>query len=220
MSRKIIYGIVLLVGLLVGNTLSAQELWFEYGISHKTWGNLTTKIEAQHRFVDVGKLNNYKNCFEVTLQYRISPMFKLSGSYRFANQINYVNITEKEGEIGKQRYCIDLNIDFPLTSKILSFENRFRYQIALKNNEDVKRFYRNKTTLGVKIDKKTDFAFSDELYYNITKNKLDLNRVSMGIERELSKKIVFDFLFHIETDRENRSFSNNYIISTGLFYKL
>ncbi len=206
--------------LIIGKKASAQELWFEYGLSYKTWNNLTTKVEIQHRFIDVGGLYNYKNCAEITLQYRLNSVFKLSGSYRFANQLNYSTMHEQEGEVGKQRYCVDLNARFPIKNDKFSIENRSRYQLALRNNEDVKRFYRNKTGLEIEIDKKTKVSFTDEIYYNITKQRLDLNRISMGINRELNKKLFVNLLFHIETDREGKSLSNNYIISSGLFVKL
>ncbi len=199
---------------------NAQELWFEYGASYKTWRNLTTKVELQNRFVDRGQFYNYKNCIELTLQYRLSPVLKLSGSYRIARQHNFAYQIDQEGEVGKQRYCIDMNMKLPFNNDKYSIENRSRYQISLKNNEDARKFYRNKTTFGIEIDKKTDALFADEVYYYITKHRLDMNRVSLGIEREITKKISFNVLFHIETDKEGRSLSNNYIINTGLFLKL
>jgi hypothetical protein len=151
------------------------------------------------------------------MQYRLSPIFKISGSYRFANQLNIYNELDKDGESGKQQYCVDLNIQLPLRNDNYKIENRSRYQISLKNREEVKKFYRNKTTAELKIDKKTNFHLSDEIYYYIAKEKIDMNRLSIGIDRELSKHILMNLTFHIETEKEGRSLANNYILGSGIY---
>jgi hypothetical protein len=202
-------------------TAGAQEIWTEVGLSFKAVKNLTTKFDIQNRFVDVdGHYFNSKNSSEITLQYRLSPVFKLSGAYRFAYETNLIDISESEGESGKQRYCIDLNIRMPFDHKKLTLENRSRYQVSLEAKDDVNRFYRNKTTIGVEIDKNTDFSIADELYYHISKQKLDMNRLSFGLERKIYGKLYMNLLFHIETEKMGRSLGSNYILNTGLFLKL
>jgi hypothetical protein len=205
---------------LISYTAGAQEIWTEFGLSLKAMKNLTTKFEIQNRFVDAdGRFVNSKNSSEITLQYRLSPVFKLSGAYRFAHKTSLIDPAESEGESGNQRYSIDLNLRVPLDNKKLTLENRSRYQLSLEARNEVKRFYRNKSSLGVEIDKNTDFSISDEVYYNINKQKLDMNRLSLGLERKIYGKLYTNLLFHIETEKKGRSLGSNYILSTGLFLK-
>jgi hypothetical protein len=219
MTDRIKYLLVIIIISISFSKNSAQQLWLEYGIGHDFGEKFKAGIEFQNRYLDLGGLTNIMNSTEVNMSFRISPGFKIGGSYR------YSYLKEKNGEPlhidfeDKQRFCIDLNYKYDI-SKHYSLKNRARFQTSLENREDIKRYFRDKLTLEIEVDKRTEVLFSDEIFINLEKNKPKLNRISVGIKHNLFNNFYLEPCFHIELKNKHGFLHRDYILSTALFFRL
>ena len=187
MLKKNLSYLILIGFLVTSSRADAQKVWIGYGVDYRMGENITACLQFENRYLVDGELSNYKNFAEIALKYKLSPYFRLGGSYRFTLPKSLQDdINDEEDQNERQRYCIDLRGKLPLDR--FSLKNRSRYQISLKNDEGIKRFYRNETCLDIHIDKRTEFYLSNEFFYRIDKHKITRDIIGFGFDR---LKIMF-----------------------------
>jgi len=201
---------------LIAMKINAQNIWLDYGVEYEFKNKFKAGVDFEHRYLN--GMMNYMNATTLNLSFRLSPVIKVAGSYRYAEYKDLNEWEDVEYE-NKQRFCIDLNSKFDIAENI-EFKNRARYQTSLEEREDIKRYFRDKITLEVNIDNATDFTIANEVFVCINNEKPVVNRVTIGLHRQIANRIYIEPFFHVEIYKKWGTLQRDYVMGTGLYYRL
>ena len=218
--NKILLTLLICLQVAVSNNLIAQVndagLWMTVSVEKKLSKKFKVVVAEEIRLREnismIGQLFT-----DVSLQYKVTKSFLVSGSYRFAMKQNLDFIYEP-----RQRFYADLiykvkanKFDFYLRTRL---QNQDRYTIPGNENYNNTLYWRNKISAKYGIKNFTPFV-SFEVYYPLnstTMNVIDGLRYQTGTDYKINKHHAVSLYYLIDQEIQVNNPQNSYVV--GLEY--
>ncbi len=186
---------ILLAGLVMSGPVKSaddRELWLSTEIEHKVVKKLSVGLKQEFRR-DEDYSRQKSSLTSLDFSYRLNPHLRIISNYRYGSYTGY----------SRQRLGIGM---IALTGKTWRFDNRTRYQIDFREDQERINIIRNRFRITWAVTKKIKPFLSLEGFLTIDgPAELVETRLSGGFGYKISKLHSFKLFYHLKTKNLNES---------------
>ena len=195
-------------------------VWAGVAVNHKFTQNFSATVEEQFRF-DHNATAIAQYFTDAGAEYSLSKKFKVSLSYRFANNYKKTYFSKRH------RVSIDLSYKTKISKIQLMLRTRLQEQQADINSSDLGHipewYSRNKLTAKLDLDQKYSPYLGVEAFYLISKpgddgHFIDKWRYSAGVEYKFNRVHALDVYYLIQRERNVKNPLTDYVAGIGYVF--
>ncbi|MDD5454407.1 MAG: DUF2490 domain-containing protein [Candidatus Ratteibacteria bacterium] len=211
---KVLFIIVLLVGLVILPKLTYAEMDTEYRMGYEVSGaindNLSFKVKPEFRYNDDMSTHYYSH-FDIGLDWKINKYFTLGPYYQYVDQ--------SKDDVWAVEYRPHLDGTFSLKFFDWSISDRNKMEYRIKEDNE---FFRYANKLTIKTPKFTEFEIqpyvADEMFYDFDVKEWNKNNAFAGVDFKIVENLTASIYYFTESNKKEDDWTEVSGLGTSLKY--